>query len=357
MGKTHILKYIAKKINDILGKKEQPAIAIYIDNPGMNSRRLIQSLLEHIGLDEFRKYIGIVVIDEFVSGYKEGGKNFLRNFYASQLSLLNEEDFHKLLTEPERSNFNSFFEEYKKHGFSVKKIEEFIKKTICDKIIGDTFASEQFAALLFGDEYSVYRSWESITTGGLKTRQSSEKSQREFFKGVINILKAQGYSHLYILLDEFEDITISKRISRPKMAEYLSMIRIFVDEHIPEISIIIGCAPTGWEAVKLELPALASRFMEINLTGLDVDQIRNLIVSYLDTARNSRKYAKYKGSIRPFSEEMLPNVLKKSLGNTRSLLITCQRLIEYSAQKKIPEITNRTFDEFVKEKMPYAWVK
>lgn len=357
MGKTHILRYIAQKINNILGKKERPAIAVYIDNPGMNPRRLIQSILEHIGLDKIRKYIGIIILDQFDLGLQRDGKSFLRKFYPTHLPLLKEKDFESLIQEPNRSTFFAFLDEYKKRGLNIDKMQEFVKKSIFENIVGDTFAAEQFTSLLFGDEYSVYRSWESIT-GDLKTRQSSEKSQREFFKGVIRILKEQGFSHLYILLDEFEDITITKRISRPKTAEYLSMIRIFVDEHIPEISIIIGSALEGWNAVKRELPALASRFRVIDLGPLSQDQIKELLTRYLDAARaEGSEFRNFRGSIKPFSEEILPRLLKKSEGNTRALLIMCHRLIEYAMEKNTVEINNQLFDQFEKERMPYIKVK
>lgn len=357
MGKSHLLRYTAKKINKILRKKEYPAIAVYIDNPGMNSRRLMQSILENIGLDELRKYIGIIVLDQFDLSFQKEEMNFLKKFFPKQLPLIREKNFKSLISEPRRSTFFAFLDKYEKLGLDSKKMQEFVKKSIFENIVEDTFAAEQFTSLLFGDDFSVYRSWESITSD-LKTRQSSEKSQRAFLKGVIRILKEQKFSHLYIVLDEFEDITISRRISRPKTAEYLSMIRIFVDEHIPELSIIIGSAPKGWNVVKRELPALASRFREIELGSLNVEQIRELLKNYLDIARDEEsEFKELRGSIKPFSKETLPYLLKKSEGNVRSLLITCHRLIEYAVERGVTKINAQLCERFDKERMPYVTVK
>lgn len=358
MGKSHILRYLNEKINKILGRKaENPVIAVYIDNPGMNARRLVQSILENIGLDELRKYLGIMILDQFESNFHREGERFLKKFLPRQLPLLDKKSFESLMTEPNRSTFFAFLDEYKKRGYDLKKMQNFVRKTIFENMIQDTVAAEQFTSLLFGDEFSIYRSWESIT-GDLKTRQSSEKSQRQFFRGVIKILKEQGYVHLYVMLDEFEDITISRRISKPKAAEYLSMIRLFVDEHIPEISIVLGTAPKGWEQVKKQLPALASRFREIRLTPLSAEQMKKIMINYLNLARAEKsKFSKFKGSITPFSEHTLKTLVKACGGNIRSLLMTCHRLIEYAAEKKATAIDNKLLNKFNEERMPHLKVK
>jgi hypothetical protein len=353
MGKSHLLKFLNLKINLILGSqdKQLPSMAVYIENPGTRPGHLIESVLEHVGRDKFAKYLSHVVLAEIRDSYKKNGKSFAESLLSPMMRYLhNEKEVSNIFSEPNLSNLKRFVETAEKAGADRSKLEEFSRKVIALKVVDNCEASKQLTNLLFGDEMTVHQSWDAITQD-VQTKKSSEASLNEFLKGVITILRAQGFGHLYVLLDEFEDIITSGKLSKPKAAEYLGVVKLFVNENIPEISMIIGVSPAGWEQTKAISPALASRFQDAVLPQLTEQEAKELVTRYLSLARGM-EFREYSEGTVPFETAVFRRLLELSGGNYRSFLVICQRLVEYAAATTdVVEINSVVIKRFEAERL------
>ena len=50
MGKTHLMRYLVDMINRMLGSQQaRPALAVYVENPGLTARDIIHRIVEEIG--------------------------------------------------------------------------------------------------------------------------------------------------------------------------------------------------------------------------------------------------------------------------------------------------------------------
>jgi hypothetical protein len=351
MGKSHLLKFLNLKINSILGSQEKqlPSIAVLIENPGTRPGHLIESIMEHIGRDKFTKYLSVVLLNEIRKSCEKDGKAFLESLQSGITRYTaGETELAEVFSESNLSNFKAFVRAALEAGAVKEKLEEFSKKVIALKVVDNYNAAEQFTNLLFGDELVAHRSWDAITQE-IQTKKSSEASLDEFLKSVIKILRAQGFGHLYVLLDEFEDILISGKLSKPKAAEYLGVVKLFVNQHIPEISIIIGVSPLGWRETRRVSPGLAARFQEAQLPALTEPEARELLRRYLSLARGA-EFKEYEEKIVPFDLAAIRKLLKMSESNYRTYLVNCQRLIEYAVSSNVTEINSSVVQRFERER-------
>jgi hypothetical protein len=351
MGKSHLLKFLDFKINTILGdpEKQLPSIAVSIDNPGTRPGHLIESVMEHVGRDRFAKYLGVIILNQVRESYQKDGKTFAESL-QSPISRFttNETELASVFSESNLTNFKAFVRAALAAGAGKTNLEELSRKIIELKIVDNSKAAEQFTNLLFGDELIAHRSWDAITQE-IETKKSSETSLNEFLKGVIKILRAQGFGHLYVLLDEFEDILLSGKLSKPKAAEYLGVVKLFVNQNIPEISIVIAVSSAGWREVRGASPGLADRFQVVQLPPLTEPEARELLARYLSLARGA-EFKDYVGKIVPFDSSAVRKLLDMSEGNYRAYLVNCQRLIEYAVSSSVTDINASVVQKFEKER-------
>ena len=163
-----------------------------------------------------------------------------------------------------------------------------------------------------------------MTSGNLK-----QVSGKEFaiIKYIIKLLRREGYTHVFILLDEFEDLT-EGRLSKAQLDNYVHNLRTLLDQH-REWCLMFAMSPLALERLKKISPPLADRISVrlLTLDGLNFDSVKGLLERYLSLAN-------YKGEI-PITPEALSLINEESEGNPRRLLKITFSLFERAAEKEV----------------------
>ncbi len=97
MGKTHLMEY-TKVLIEWLNKNLDgfSAATCFIDRPEESPQRVIHHIIEQIGPDTIRKYVWMVIINEF----QRDKDSFYKIFRARQQTLVGAEEKWELFEEP-----------------------------------------------------------------------------------------------------------------------------------------------------------------------------------------------------------------------------------------------------------------
>jgi type II secretory pathway predicted ATPase ExeA len=179
--------------------------------------------------------------------------------------------------------------------------------------------------------------WQWLTAEGIRYEQRKEMEIHtaldddtmgvRAFTSFKNLLRDLGYTGVFVFIDEFEAIA---RLKNKTKQSTLNSIRHLMDQNGSGLSILFACAPEVWQDIMSEYHAFSERIgNEVALQPLTDEHIRDLIISYLNTAR-----ARDRDSIEPFTEESLTFVLQRSQGNIRQVLSLCSRVLDRASSEE-----------------------
>jgi chromosomal replication initiation ATPase DnaA len=179
--------------------------------------------------------------------------------------------------------------------------------------------------------------WQWLTAEGIRYEQRKEMEIHtaldddtmgvRAFTSFKNLLLELGYTGVFFFIDEFEAIA---RLKNKTKQSTLNSIRHLMDQNGSGLSILFACAPEVWQDVMSEYHAFSERIgSEVALRPLTDEQIRELIISYLNTARSTEQE-----SITPFTEDSLTFVLQRSQGNIRQVLSLCSRVLDRASSEQ-----------------------
>lgn len=279
MGKTHTLRYIAHLVNGQLGNlPDEAAIAIYLKNPRSSMAEMVSGL-----------YNGI-------------GKERLRHLIKAPM-LANKELEEKIV-----------------RGDLIKNVHQVLYETI-----GDYDTALLLAIFGFGDQPDCDYAWDAIM-GAVRKGLPKVKEIRpeQFINSFFILLRSRGFRHVYVLVDEFEDLPGSA-LTKTKKREYAVGLRDLIDKNTEGFSLIVASNATPWEVVKELLPPLVNRFgLTIRLDNLTEEDTYKLIAAYL---RAARKVEQSDPSL-PFTKDGVILINKQEAGVRRFILQRCYELIE-----------------------------
>ncbi len=348
-GKTQTLMYIKYLLKSITVEGIRPYV-IYIDNPGQKLPELIGSIVEQIGVENFRRYLWNI----FMEYLKGNGDVFLEKSSEEIHTMVNsiKEDLMSVIIPKEQTLFDNqtyigediFDKQYlnykvlldallkiSKTGQKkeiVKKIKEHMIKCYTgffkSSVVADYFYD------IVSDNLGINKSWDIITSGS-----SADLNKREVYilKAIVNIVKKEmGYTSFIILVDEFEEIT-TERLKSTDIDNYLRNLRSLIDREKNWCSVF---AMTGLalENIKTFSPPLAARIDDriVDLQRLDVDSCVTLISNYLLLARDNNEY-----DISPFTVHAIETLLntkdKQLSGSPRFVVKACYMLLQRAAEE------------------------
>jgi type II secretory pathway predicted ATPase ExeA len=179
--------------------------------------------------------------------------------------------------------------------------------------------------------------WQWLTAEGIRYEQRKEMEIHtaldddtmgvRAFTSFKNLLLELGYTGVFVFIDEFEAIA---RLKNKTKQSTLNSIRHLMDQNGSGLSILFACAPEVWQDVMSEYHAFSERIgSEVALRPLTDEQIKELIISYLNTARSTEQ-----DSIDPFTEDSLTFVLQRSQGNIRQVLSLCSRILDRASSEE-----------------------
>lgn len=140
---------------------------------------------------------------------------------------------------------------------------------------------------------------------------------------IVKLVKEQGFSDFFILVDEFEDIT-EGRLTKSQIDNYVYNLRTLLDEQ-REWCLMFTMTPLALKKLRSVSPPLADRISsrEIWLQDLNTEQAISIVKNYMTIVEHD--------SLLPFTEDGIAYLVDIVDGNIRRFLKMCFRLIEEAA--------------------------
>lgn len=350
MGKTQLMLYIKTLLSQAYTSKN-PLInstrpyVVYIDNPGVSISELIGSIIRNIGEENFKKFLwkNIILRIEKVDSYKDRLKRFDR---GSSLSMFNDDRNSDPFHESNKVNYKMFIDAFISKINILrdrKSFESEIKNIIIDTLhleFKDAVLAEYFYDIVSTD-LGVNVTWEAFISGSGKHLEGKES---EIIKIIFKIVKEQGSTHFFVLVDEFEDIS-QGRLPKSKLDNYLYNLRILVDDN-REWCLLFAMVPDALRQIKKISPPLVQRItaITIELNKLSNEDAFSVISNYLNLAKSTTD-----GTVNPFTKKGIEylNQREEVDGTPRTILQSCFGLIEDAADKGVSEIDEKFIEKYL----------
>jgi hypothetical protein len=340
-GKTQTLLYAKYLLDSFKEEKEyhKNPYVVYIDTPGAKLTELIGSIISQIGDENFKRYLWNIVIDKIVRD--ENKKNQLLNFAPKGYSLFDNDDVDPF-SPVNTVNYKNFLDGWIKYlNQNPKRKKEFqdLLKTHIVSVFSDEFENSTVSLYfyeLLSENIGINKTWETLTSGNAK---DLDKKEVYVIRAIGKLIKHQGFTDFYILVDEFEAVTAG-RLTPTEIDRYVTNLRALIDKERNWCSLF---AMTGFALARLKgvSPPLAERISGriIDLKPLNLERAKMITSNYLNLARDEASL-----SIHPFSEDGIDTLRGLSNGILRVFLKSCFSLIQRAAEElNDNETINSTF--------------
>lgn len=340
-GKTQTLLYAKYLLDTFKEEKEyhKNPYVVYIDTPGAKLTELIGSIISQIGDENFKRYLWNIVIGKIA---KDGTiKDQLLSFIPKGYSLFGNDDIDPF-SPVNTVNYKNFLDGWIKYlNQNPKKKKEFqdLLKTHIISIFTTEFENSTVSLYfyeLLSENIGINKTWEILTSGNAK---DLDKKEVYIIRAIGKLIKTQGFTDFYILVDEFEAVTAG-RLTPSEIDRYVTNLRALIDKERNWCALF---AMTGFALSRLKgvSPPLAERISSriIDLKPLNPERARAITINYLNLAREEPS-----SSITPFDEEGIETLRSLSNGILRVFLKSCFSLIQRAAEElNENEIINSEF--------------
>jgi len=274
-GKTVLLRYLKKYFEG------ERILSFYFDNPGLQFYDLANTLMRNIGRHEFAKALWELCKPHMSK--------------AAQLSLFPMSFSDWLYTLRPKAEREARARELK------IIIIEYLKLTQDEEV------AYRMALTVIETASKPYFEYRDFVAGG-KSSLVAEREEAKYFKAIIKtILAIYDVEGVAFLIDEFEEVAITKRMPARKAHEYLATLRRFINISETEpLWVILSMTPEAADTTKAQEPALWERFTRseshrLDLEPLKQEEAKKLLIWWLDRARPSEAD---KNQLFPFTENI-----------------------------------------------------
>lgn len=332
-GKTHLLRWIEYLINGAGAEMPNNSVrAYYVSNPGIRPMEILMAVIRAIGEEEFRKMIWSVVASDLRTKYRRAGlPSILTAFKVDQGSLLapSEESLKALVNDDSLASLGIFRERYRATSLLSPPLRDYVA-SVLTTVSDNLDVVRALTSVLLDDEMTAFTSWISLSSS--EAGKPLRIPQHDYFRAILRVLKENGLGRIFLLIDEFEDV-IGMRLSVRQRAEYLATLRLLIDEHVHDFSLVVAMVPVAWEETKRLHPPVAERVAggdrPVDLLPLDRTRAQELVRRYLQQARTPKNGSPH-DSIAPFTSDAIAAMLQASSGNTRAFVSACYRVLQHS---------------------------
>ena len=326
-GKTQLLMFVKYILGEVASahKGLKNPYVIYIDNPGVKLLEFIGSIISKIGEENFRKFIWNKIITEISKSNEL--RSPLKRFERSTSSLFGEQN-NDPYSPDNMISYKKFLDAYVNQLSTLrhrKEFDEVFKKIIIKVLeieVKDTTVAQYFYEII-SDDYGVNKTWEALSSGSIK---QLDRKESDIIKYIVRLIKEQGYTDFFILVDEFEDIT-EGRLTKVQVDNYVYNLRTLLDDH-REWCLLF--AMTGQALVKLRSvsPPLADRIATrlINLQDLNFEQAKEIVKNYLAFSVRDDKQLNH------FTDDGVRKLNQLVEGNARKFLKNCYFMVEKAVE-------------------------
>lgn len=210
-GKTQMLMYAKSVLNGVRDSETcfKP-YAIYIDNPGGSIQEFIGNVIGKIGEENVRKYVWNHIIDTIKKDLNI--REQLKPYEPSTAVLFDDmRDSFNPYADVNTTSYKQFLNVFIR-SLNVQKKRKFddlfssIVQSILNKDTDNSTVAYYFYEFISAD-FGINKTWEALTSGKLKQMDGKEA---EAIRYIVKLLKREGYTHVFILVDEFEDLTAGR---------------------------------------------------------------------------------------------------------------------------------------------------
>ena len=293
-GKTCLLQWLHRELFP-----ERRIRSFYFDNPGVQFYDLANALLRSIGRKDFAKFIWELAGPHISDPYQ-------------------------------KSLFQRGFEEYLSSRSPTKHQQEivfYLQEAI--KAVGVTTDDEiahclaRIVTEATRKPYFEYRDFIPRQSGSVV----AEGEEAPYFGALVNtIVRGSGAKGVALVIDEFEEVGLQKRLTKRAAHDYLATLKRLINlsrNRESEFWIVLSLTPDAYETTRELEPALAERLFgqdhEIQIQPLTHDAALDLMESRLETARSSN--SGHAGSLFPFPDDL--QFRPTTLNNPRRLVKAC----------------------------------
>jgi len=279
-GKTYLLKGYLKNFFEKKNIK-----TFYFENPGVKFYDLANTLLRTLGRYEFSKALW-EICKEHLS--EEKSLSLFPMSFAVMLS--------SLRTSADRKR-------------KAQELAYVIKEKLA--LTDDEEIAYKLGLVVAETSFKPYFSYRDFVAGTEKALVA-EREETKYFKAIIKaIIAIYGVDGVVFLIDEFEEIAFPKRMTRKQTYEYLATLRSLIDISAEEnLWIVIAMTPEAADETKKMNPALWERFTHyreetiLKLEPLSVKESEELLIWWLNIAREDNGFKHYRGKIFPFPDNI-----------------------------------------------------
>jgi type II secretory pathway predicted ATPase ExeA len=319
-GKTYILRW--------LQTEELPRLRIrpfYFDNPGIQFYDLANSLLRQVGRKDFAKslwelaaiHVGPYQRSLFARGYEE--------YLASSRSS-------------------------RRRPTILVDLQEAIKKS---EITADDEIAHRLAMIVADTPSKPFFEYRDFIAGKRETLVA-EGEEAPYFNAVLKTLRlGAGIDAVAFLMDEFEEISLQKRLTRREAHDYLVTLKRLINLTQGEnLWLIVGMTPDAVQKTKMLEPALWERFTAdgrflFEVPPLTAEEAVELVRRRLRAAREGE----VPNPLFPFAEDFAAGLSPATISNPRRVIKVCFYALS-SIQKASMPLTADYMREIEKKAYP-----
>lgn len=327
-GKTQLLMFIKYVLGEVAVLHEglKNPYVIYVDNPRVKLLEFIGSIILKVGEENFKKFIWSKVIQRIKASPNHRAR--LARFQSKGV-LFHDTDPDPYAPENTVSykQFLNSFTRYIGTPRDRKEFDEALREVLTRILEGeveDSVLAEYFYELI-SDDYGVNKTWEALSTGTIK---QLDKKLVAIVRYVVRLVKEQGYTDFFILVDEFEDIT-QGRLSKSQVDNYVYNLRTLLDEH-REWCLVFAMTSEALRKLRSVSPPLADRISTrvVRLSNLTNNDATRIAKNYLTLARDVST-----DDLIPFDISGVERLNALVEGNARRFLQTCYYMVEKAADE------------------------
>lgn len=255
-GKTYILQWLQRR--ELPKRRIRP---FYFDNPGIQFYDLANALFRQIGRKDFAKYLWELAATH-VGPYQrtlfgDGFEDFLRKRPGQPRELL------------------------------LARLQGAIRKTGITINEEVAYRLAQLAADTPTKPYFEYRDFIAGKRGTLV----AEGEEAPYFGAILETLRlGANIDAVAFLIDEFEEVSLQKRLSRREAHDYLATLKRLINLTREDLWLIVGMTPDAVNKTKELEPSLWERFTDegkyhYEIPPLTVQDAEDIIKHRLERAR------------------------------------------------------------------------
>ncbi len=319
-GKTYLLRWLE---HEELPKRR--VRAFFFDNPGVQFYDLANALLRQLGREEFAKSLW----------------EFLDPRLPTQSSLFG-------------NSFQEWLRAIKRYRQEDEAIRELSRKIREKGIADDEEIRYKLAQLIVGTYERPYFQYKDFVAGR-RGALVPEKEEAPYFAAILRALRLTGGAEsVAFLIDEFEEVSLQKRLTKRQAHEYLATMKRLINlTEREQFWIFVAMTPQAAEITEKLEPALWERFVShgehrFQIPPLDAEEAKELVARRLAAARPEGDSDV--DSLFPFPENL--ELLREDIySSPRRLVKMCSVAVARAASEEIPVPFTAEYLERIQEEL------